>query len=260
MYNILGNEKGVTLIEIIVSIAILVIIVTPLSNMFLTAARTNIESKNLLTATHAAQQLTEEKLAGVNAPADIASGFSYSISDEFAGDYSLDEDQPSYHATIQLEKNGDNIAYIKESDTSINDIADKVFKINIPPDIMQIYFDEYLVSQIDYSDNWKDYGPVKINVECYEDVDIKLQVANQLDENIEVYLYIVKMVDDDYTSTSEVDIDILEGEVRIRNVKNMQGNDFESKKILREINVKVSEGSYYSDDDKLIEIKTLKKD
>lgn len=54
------NNAGFSLVELLVSIVILAIIVVPLLNSFLTAARTNAKAKRVLEATTAGQNLVED--------------------------------------------------------------------------------------------------------------------------------------------------------------------------------------------------------
>ena len=46
MRKLKNDDRGVTLVEIIVSIAILAIIVLPFLNAFVTATKTNVKAKN----------------------------------------------------------------------------------------------------------------------------------------------------------------------------------------------------------------------
>lgn len=57
--NILINRKGMTLIEIIVSLAILAIIIVPFMNMFVQSTVTNKKSETILDATYVAQSNME---------------------------------------------------------------------------------------------------------------------------------------------------------------------------------------------------------
>lgn len=58
--NSLCNQKGMTLIEIIVSLAILAIIIVPFLNMFLQSTVTTQKSKVMLDATYVAQSVMED--------------------------------------------------------------------------------------------------------------------------------------------------------------------------------------------------------
>ena len=55
----LKNNQGLTLVELIVSIAILAIIVLPLLTSFVQATKTNVKAKNKQYATEAGQNIME---------------------------------------------------------------------------------------------------------------------------------------------------------------------------------------------------------
>ena len=53
------DNRGITLVELIVSIAILAIIVLPFLNAFVTATKTNVKARNKMNATHLATNIME---------------------------------------------------------------------------------------------------------------------------------------------------------------------------------------------------------
>lgn len=59
MRKLKNDDRGVTLVEIIVSIAILAIIVLPFLNAFVTATKTNVKAKNEMNATQLATNIME---------------------------------------------------------------------------------------------------------------------------------------------------------------------------------------------------------
>ena len=59
MRKLKNDDRGVTLVEIIVSIAILAIIVLPFLNAFVTATKTNVYAKKEMNATHLATNIME---------------------------------------------------------------------------------------------------------------------------------------------------------------------------------------------------------
>lgn len=59
MRKLKNDDRGVTLVEIIVSIAIVAIIVLPFLNAFVTATKTNVKAKNEMNATHLATNIME---------------------------------------------------------------------------------------------------------------------------------------------------------------------------------------------------------
>ncbi|MDI9477018.1 MAG: type II secretion system protein [Natronincolaceae bacterium] len=65
--TLLGNmkykKKGLTLIEVILSLAILGIIIVPFLNIFVFSTVTNRKSENILDATYVAQNIMEQRYA-----------------------------------------------------------------------------------------------------------------------------------------------------------------------------------------------------
>ena len=53
------DNRGITLVELIVSIAILALIVLPFLNAFVTATKTNVKARNMMNATHLATNIME---------------------------------------------------------------------------------------------------------------------------------------------------------------------------------------------------------
>ena len=53
------NNRGLSLVELIVSVAILAIIVLPLLSSFVTATRTNVKARNKFRATNVADNIME---------------------------------------------------------------------------------------------------------------------------------------------------------------------------------------------------------
>ena len=67
------QNKGFTLVEVLIAITILAIIVAPLLHAFVTASRTNAKAKQLMKATTLAQNVMEETKA--NSLEEIARQF-----------------------------------------------------------------------------------------------------------------------------------------------------------------------------------------
>ena len=66
MKRSLFSKEGLTLIEVIVSFALIGILLIPISSLFLTTHRINQRSRTLLTHTHLAQQYMERAKYAVN--------------------------------------------------------------------------------------------------------------------------------------------------------------------------------------------------
>lgn len=253
MLGLLKEDKGITLIEIILSVAILAIIVTPLYSLFVNASKTNEKAEDILIAANDAQGLVEQKKAGIEYPADITSGFSYEINEENVDDYSLESNASDFDVTIELEKKASNEAYINENSTTIHNVTeDEDFDIVVYQNKVVISNEGIATSDI----NLVNDGTVKIAVKSYGDVDINLEVTNNPDNNLQVYIYKAKMKD----STSVVSVIQKEGEVKVRAVSNLEDSEFSGKDMLTKINVKVSNEDSYTGENDLIEITTLDKD
>ncbi|SMB95012.1 hypothetical protein SAMN00017405_0309 [Desulfonispora thiosulfatigenes DSM 11270] len=63
MFKDIKNSQGITLIEIILSLAILGIIIYPISTLFITSINSNIAARDYLTATQLAQKYMEKVVA-----------------------------------------------------------------------------------------------------------------------------------------------------------------------------------------------------
>lgn len=78
------KRKGLTLIEVILSLAILTIIIIPFLNMFVFSTVTNRKSEDIIDATYIAQERIEESFKGskdrtVPIPLEIGKNYSGSI-------------------------------------------------------------------------------------------------------------------------------------------------------------------------------------
>jgi prepilin-type N-terminal cleavage/methylation domain-containing protein len=99
MRKFLKNQKGVTMIEVLVTIAILAIVVTPCLSAFVMAQRGNVKAAETKQAYTAAANLIEE-LKGL---ADLEK-----IEDRLSNDYSVDD--------VEVNKNdGVHVIYEKKT-------------------------------------------------------------------------------------------------------------------------------------------------
>ena len=81
------QNKGFTLVEVLIAITILAIIVAPLLHAFVTAARTNAKAKQLMKATTLAQNVMEEMKA--NSLEDVARQFNSSVTTSYTDNTSV---------------------------------------------------------------------------------------------------------------------------------------------------------------------------
>ncbi|MBF8982641.1 type II secretion system protein [Lutibacter sp. B2] len=274
MFNLFKNKKGFTLIEIIVSIAILGIIIVPISSLFVTSVRMNKQSEEMMMASQKAQQIIEalrsdEKLKAdpneelkVDPNEDKSLNYEgYKISNEQSNEdkeyyaiITLEEDEEykakTYYFDGEKRRKDPNIPTI---DTSI----DSVIQINVKNTIT-INGNKVTVGEK------KNMGePVKIRVECYGSANISFEVKNELSDNSmydhddEVHLHIVKIIKDGKVSNSNVTVKSLKGKVfDISNIYYKEGMPSEQNQ-LNQITVKISRDD--DDENELIEIRTLKK-
>lgn len=78
------NKEGLTLIEVIISLAILGIIIVPLLNMFVFSTVTNSKSEDILDATYVAQNIMEYRYA------ESKDGSLIPLSDEYPDPFDVD--------------------------------------------------------------------------------------------------------------------------------------------------------------------------
>lgn len=146
------NSKGLTLVEIIITLAILGIVITPLMSMFLTSQKINRESELKYDAIQLAQKYMEE-IKSVNYM-NLSSGGDYTA--KGSGEYFREiPDDGGYQIEIELKDGGieqpditpidipdfdeGNIINV-ESDTTINvSKNDEAFRINIKESGFSIY-------------------------------------------------------------------------------------------------------------------------
>lgn len=123
MNKLKKNNKGISLVEVIVSMAILAIIAVPLLSYFSSAAAYNARAKNRQTAVTLAQSIVE-KCKDTNIE-EIAKGFHVTSASSFASDFhlvnpikvinSVDSSRPE---DMVWELKSDGTAYVKGSEGS----------------------------------------------------------------------------------------------------------------------------------------------
>lgn len=106
--NIFFTRKGMTLIEIIISLALLAIIIIPFMTMFVHSTSTNSKSQNILDATYLAQNTMEELYSiSISYPFSdgilqlTASGYTETVivSDD---EYNFEKEQDGYYIKIEI--------------------------------------------------------------------------------------------------------------------------------------------------------------
>ncbi len=246
MKKYLVNNKGLTLIEIIITIAILGIIITPIFSMFLTTARANSLADEKMRATAAAQKVMEN----VKTALDIDSieteqeidGFRVTIQKEpteytFADVQSqMSADENPYDLKIELYDS--NLLMYDYFDNELPLISDRDNSITIEYQTDSIYITQgvnnHIVSVYDKPD---------VRFEFYGDRDIIINAENKDDfEPLEVYIMKSVDINPDYTFNNKGGSIMLYENILI----NESDTELESNRVYR-INIQVK-----NDKDKLI--------
>ncbi|PAB58506.1 type II secretion system protein [Anaeromicrobium sediminis] len=128
--KIINNNKGLTLVEVLVSIAILGIIITPLASLFVSSVRNNTNAQDRLIANQVAQRYMEQLIgkdtlsANVSSKVDTDTGMTVTFNISKYGAYENSTGSlPSFDATINApdRTNGDTIN-IENTGVFINEI------------------------------------------------------------------------------------------------------------------------------------------
>ncbi|MCT4509435.1 MAG: type II secretion system GspH family protein [Tepidibacter sp.] len=231
-------NKGLTLVELIVSLAILGIIMTPLASFFINTIRINKNSENRLEANQIAQRYMEEAKFGktLYSQGKIKEGtinktdkeFKIKIEIEKHSKYEIDKDMKSEenqdtlitdHAQIEIDKQ-ENI----QSDTIIfkaTDVGNKSENISddgrVTIDIKKILnnkitidFNEKYTKTVTNIDLKKDDINIKINCNGNRSpINLEVSTLNDVKTNI----YVVKSE----TSKNKIKLNTLKGKVRLYN-------------------------------------------
>ncbi|KXG76782.1 prepilin-type N-terminal cleavage/methylation domain-containing protein [Thermotalea metallivorans] len=204
MLKYVKNTKGMTLVEVIASIAILSIIVIPISNMFLTTVKINRHSQDLLIANKYAQKIIEEQRLSGNGSGNVSFSFPdgghvnvnyVSVDDPSPMPHLLEEqNMPLFHAFMVLEKNS-NYGQVElyQLDASnnyqlaaiFNNVANLKVDVFSDPDSIITVTDGTFVWDIPYSKNAGE--PVLIGIECYHNLNIAVNIYNHIEDYTQIY-------------------------------------------------------------------------
>ena len=182
------NQKGLTLIEIIVTLAVLGIVIAPLMSMFVASQKVNVESRKEYDALQLAQKYMEEIKAMDSLSISAFSRFDYDVisadKSRFTGYVSSD----GYDLTVIVEGAFDDVfgsgpaVIIFDSDEAINNNDD----INVTSSLIK-----------------------NIRRELKKD-NLIISVLNKVPEHT-VNLYVDSMKGENYTAK----VNVLEGSVRV---------------------------------------------
>ncbi len=211
MLKWIKNQRGFTLVEIIISIAILGIIITPLSSLFVSSVNYNSKAKYKEIANHLAQKYMEKTMMmdkseyitfGTQNATETVDGKSFNIQidlSETVDTYILSKKNdsavvPSYDATI---------------DSSSGDIADgDTLDIEVVKTATNIQMDiknhPITIASLILAD-----APINIKVYCKDDKDFTLNIKNNSGNRLNIYKNYSA------TATNQVDINTLIGSVYV---------------------------------------------
>lgn len=119
------NSNGLTLIEVIITLAILGVVVTPLMSMFITSQKINRESEMKYNAIQLAQEQMEDIKA--DNTLDVSSGSGYTGVD---GDYEKSLNDDGYRLDININKSEE--VELEDVDTvEVPDSFDQVYNVAV---------------------------------------------------------------------------------------------------------------------------------
>lgn len=223
MLGRMRDSKGLTLIEVIVSVAILGIIIVPLSSLFTHSIKINLNSKDRMTANHVAQQYMEElkfssnTVIGSQTITDPDTGFVVETKVEpfMSSTYSTDigqEDTNSYSATIVLE--GEREGYLNIDNREI-DFSDT--------DTMTLTVDssrlDYVITPTEGSNirtgsiGISQEGSKNLKVLCKGRTRLNMKVVNKESQAVNFYIVKGKKQNSNAIGENIVKLDVESGKI-----------------------------------------------
>ncbi|WP_427339175.1 type IV pilus modification PilV family protein [Caloranaerobacter sp. DY30410] len=197
--NRINKESGLTLIEVLITIAILGIIIVPLSSFFITSAKINNESRDKFKATLIAQKFLED----IKLSDSIVEGKSqynienYDVIVNITNVSDLSEYESNsfyntidYDIKIQIDKNNENYISIYDRNGTLltNDYIDIKPKIHVEmlesSIIVKIFDDDKLLSTTDLK-NYDDKG--SLILEILGGMDFVVKSKNQTEKDLILY-------------------------------------------------------------------------
>lgn len=282
MKKVYKRKKGISLIEILISIAILAIISIPISGMILTSVKTNKESEDKQKATLLGQQILEEirsKTIDIKSDEIILStgvklnktfdeehkkysfnttnsdeeynGFCTNVTLEQYSDLGVDEYKlkTNYDLEISIDKKNTNfIISVNDEELEINELDNiKILIINNQEDI-QLNINGFFIREFNKKFDSKS-GSINIklnNDDLYSKISI--EVINNRDDSMTVYLDNTNTKDND---TKNILIENLNGTIKRinnftennENIEDRKGTMFEVKVSITKDSNKLFEGS-----------------
>lgn len=201
MKNILKNRKGITLIEIIVTLAIVGIIVVPISTLFISTARTNKFAEDKMEATALAQNYMERVKASTDVNVwdniintegkfkveiDINKYSKYNFPQETSGD------SIEYDYRIEVQNKDIKLYNSSENDlgvlATINSSLDKDIEMKFTYEDNKVDFSvvQNDISIITESVGWT--GDIKIKIDIVDILNVEIEGINESNDNMIFYI------------------------------------------------------------------------
>ncbi len=197
------NNKGFTLIELVITIGIVAIIMIPIFTLFLNSIKTNAMGEDKIQATMAAQKYMEEVKSYSNID-EIQNKYS-------EGDFKVNvEKLKKYSSKESTENNDENTSkeYILEIiadennitlDTENNDEIDKLFIKIDGPNLKFYYNDEFITNVGGYKPNrgFK-YHEIQFMINRNLNIEILVEIHNKEGLQYEIYETEGEKINSDY--------------------------------------------------------------
>ena len=206
-----NNNRGFTLVEVILTIAILSLIIVPLSSMFITSAKMNSRSKIEYEAVTIAQQKMEEIKAlqkydtayissNIIGHHDLGNGFTFDI--ELNEDNNYPNAQPaspvSINGNIVVEETGGNFLFKTDSGALLTTIPSA--------NSFTMVFDDSTFTVNSNTQNYAESSNVKVEVLLQRDLNIVIR-----NHRLDVVNFIIKKnLSDPYVCN----LSVLDGEIK----------------------------------------------
>lgn len=197
------NKSGLTLVEVIISLAILGIIIIPLSSLFLNSVKNNVRSEDQLKA----NQLAQEKMEEIMHKNVLSNASDTETEDDFTIAYSI-EDMAGYGGVANTTGT---LVTDYDAEVSLKDLPDTI-DIDLSDEDAFIYIiienNTITFSRVPEADeqsdtvNFVSADDVKIKVYCDNEEEVTLKIYNRLD--IPARIYKIYEIDQDTDEEAQV--------------------------------------------------------
>ncbi|WP_066500316.1 type IV pilus modification PilV family protein [Abyssisolibacter fermentans] len=188
------DNRGITLIEIVVTIAILGIVIVPIYTMFLAGLKTNAKSTKLMTATDLAQEYMEDIKCSnsviVGKQTIQKDGYTIDINIQ-PTEYSFGSNENtsvSYDMKIIVDKNDKNNVSVNNEDVYISS-EEAVFDISCDETSLQLnLYDNDMKKKTEVVSKEPNKAG-HISVEAYENMNFVISAKNNSNKDFKIDLY-----------------------------------------------------------------------